>query len=139
MPDADRIEPVCPYARKIGGATPRDGGVICTVMERDAQRADPILEGAPVGVYVKWADDPSILANLCYGQGEPLTNPDELATRDFGDGHYSGCPIYCAGREVEFATAEGKRAFGAPEQPDLQDESSLGDAVTMDDFEIEMG
>lgn len=106
-------EPVCPHARKVSGATPGDAGVICGVMERDQARADRILEGAPVGVFITVRDDPSTIANLCAGRGDPVLSPDDLPRRPFGMGHYSGCPIFAAELEVREAEA---RVFAAPDR-----------------------
>lgn len=115
MTKPDELTPVCPYARKVEGSTPGLGGVICGVMENDAKRADPILEGAPIGVFISAGDDPSTLANLCCGKGEPVLSPDDLPARPFGYGHYSACPVYAAGKEI----SEAERAFApaAPEEP----------------------
>jgi hypothetical protein len=131
--------PVCPYARKQEGATPGDGGVICSVMEEDAKRADPILEGAPVGVFIRVREDPSTIANLCAGTGEPILDPDNPPPREFGKGHHTGCPIFCAGREIEQAQKAMERAFKAPDR-DAHDGSVGGVAdiggldVTADDL-----
>lgn len=114
--------------------------MVCRVIQQDARRADPILEGAPVGEVIRWRESPSFLANLCCGQGPPVAGPDsELRDREFGQGHHSACPIYSAGREIEFATAEHKRAFEAPVQPDLEDTSAFDKYVTLDKPSFEMG
>lgn len=104
--------PVCPHAEKVEGATPASAGVICGVMRDDQRRADSILEGAPVGVFISVKDDPSTLANLCCGQGEPVLSPDDLPNREFGQGHYSACPIYAAAQEIKAA----ERVFAAPDR-----------------------
>lgn len=104
MPTAEfRVpeEPVCPAARKFEGATPADGGVICVLKEIDAKRADPILEGTPTGVVLRFREDAASLINFCCGQGEPMADPDEMAHREFGKGHYTGCPIWAAGKDLD--------------------------------------
>lgn len=105
--------PTCPHARPIGGADAASAGVVCGAMERDQARADPILEGAPVGVVIQLKDDPSTLGNLCCGQGDPVPDPDHLRHRRFGDGHYTACPIFLADREIRQVE---ERLFG--EMPD---------------------
>jgi len=107
---SDVPAPVCPHARPVQGATPEQGGCVCKVMEADQARADSILEGL-VPVFIRLADDPSTYFNLCAGQGEPVTTPEDLLTREFGDGHYTGCPVFAAQRELSNA----ERAF-APEE-----------------------
>ena len=105
--------PVCPYARAIGGVDAATAGVVCGAMEADQARADPILEGAPVGVVIRAVDNSSTLANLCCGQGEPVADPDDLRAREYGQGHYTACPIWCASKEI---TAM-ERLFGEDEAP----------------------
>lgn len=115
-------EPVCPHARKIAGTTPDQAGVVCGVMEADQARADPILEGAPIGVVLRAHTDPSVLGNLCCGHGEPVVDPDDLRHRAFGQGHYTGCPVHIAGEEIkatERAFAPVARAEIDPEAPGL--------------------
>jgi hypothetical protein len=92
-------EPVCPGARKIEGAAPQEGGVVCVIKEMDAEKADPILEGTPTGVVIRWGEDPLTLLNVCCGQGEPMTDPDDMRNREMGKGHYTGCPIWAAAQE----------------------------------------
>lgn len=103
-------------ARKVEGVTPGTGGVICGVLERDQQRADPILEGAPVSVFIQARTDPSMIENFCAGQGDPLTDPDQMANRRYGQGHYTGCPIWAAGVEINNA----ERAFAPRERPETE-------------------
>jgi hypothetical protein len=91
--------PVCPAAQGFEGATPGAGGVVCRIKELDAARADQILEGSPTGVRLLWREDASSILNFCCGQGEPMADPDEMAARPFGAGHYTGCPIWAAARE----------------------------------------
>lgn len=91
------IRPVCPHARLVQGATPEDAGVICGAMEKDQARKDRILEGAPVGVFIRLRDDPSTLRNLCCGTAAPSPDPDTPVA------HYSSCPIYLADAEVSAA------------------------------------
>lgn len=91
--------PVCPGARQIEGATPADGGVVCVIKEMDAAKADQILEGSPTGIVIRWGEDPLTLLNFCCGQGEPLVSPDDMANREVGKGHYTGCPIWAAAEE----------------------------------------
>jgi hypothetical protein len=98
------MTPVCPAARSFEGATPGDGGVVCTVMERDQARADSILEGSPIGVELRWRTDPSTLAAFCYGEGPPSSSEDPSQ-------HYTACPIWCAGKDIDLV----ERAFSAPE------------------------
>lgn len=95
------IRPVCPHARLVEGATPGDGGVICGAMERDRARADHILEGAPVGVFVKLREDPSTLLNFCCGTAAPAPTPDQVVA------HHTSCPVFAADREI----GEAERAF----------------------------
>lgn len=103
----------CPHARYVAGATDGDGGIVCGAMERDQARADRILEGAPVGVFVSIKDDLGTLLNFCCGAGPPMTDPDDMANREFGQGHYTGCPIWAADREV--GQAERMFPFERPE------------------------
>jgi hypothetical protein len=92
-------EPVCPGARKIEGAVPAEGGVVCVIKEMDAEKADSILEGSPTGVVIRWGENPLTLLNFCCGTGEPMTDPDDMARREVGQGHYTGCPIWAAAQE----------------------------------------
>lgn len=112
------IRPTCPHARAVQGVTPGDAGVICGAMERDAQRADRILEGAPVGVMIRMRDDPSTLVNFCCGTGVPSPHPDTEPTQ-----HYTSCPIYAADREVQQvedrAFALKREATGFTPDPEL--------------------
>lgn len=123
--------PVCPEARFVEGATPADGGCVCGVMEHDQKRADPLLEGAPVGVFIRLAEDPSTYFNFCAGAGEPLADPDDLINRAFGMGHYTGCPIYAAARELDHLD----RLFKPPERPDTSDEHTGPQEFTAEEVE----
>lgn len=76
-------------------------------MQRDAERADPIMEGAPVGIVITARDDPSVFFGFCCGTGMPTNDPDKLVQ------HYSACPIYAADSEWE----RGKRLFAASATP----------------------
>jgi hypothetical protein len=109
-------EPVCPAARMIEGATPAEGGVVCVIKEMDAGKADGILEGTPTGIVIRWGEDPMTLLNLCCGTGEPLVNPDDMADREVGQGHYTGCPIWAAAQEWNLVERlfEFERPEGAP-------------------------
>lgn len=131
MPEAATRPIVCPHARRVEGAAPGLGGVICGVMERDQQRADPILEGAPVGVFISEGDDPSTYMNLCTGQGAPVLDPDELPLREFGMGHYTACPIHVAGMEVTAA----ERLF-APSDPGESVAAFSGPGADVGELEI---
>lgn len=91
--------PVCPGARQIEGASPEAGGVVCVIKEMDAEKADPILEGSPTGIVIRWGEDPMTLLNFCCGTGEPLVSPDDIVHREPGKGHYTGCPIWAAAQE----------------------------------------
>lgn len=91
----------CPAARVVQGATPAQCGVVCSVMEADSKRADPILEGAPIGVFISAKDDPTTLAAFCFGTAQPQPDPDVVVA------HYTSCPVWAAGREIEGA----QRAF----------------------------
>lgn len=104
----------CPHGHFVEGVVREMSGCVCGVMAFDQARADPILEGAPVGVFVSVGDDPSTFFNLCAGQGGPVIDPDELPMRRFGEGHYSACPIHLA--QLEITRAE--RVFAAPERPE---------------------
>lgn len=84
----------CPAARVVQGATLGDSGVICGVMEDDAKRADPILEGAPIGVFVRLCENPRTLARFCFGTAQPTPDPDVITD------HYTSCPVYAAGKEI---------------------------------------
>lgn len=108
-------EPTCPHAERIEQTSDGSPGVVCGVMKRDQERADPILEGAPVGVLITLRADPSTLANFCCGQGDVLVNPDDMVHRAFGMGHYTGCPMHCAEREWH----EAERLFEADPEPEL--------------------
>lgn len=125
----------CPHARAVAGATPGDGGCVCVVMERDQARADPILEGAPVGVFISKRDDPSTYFNLCAGAGEPVLSPDDLPDRRFGQGHFSACPIFAADKEIREANA---RIF-APEarvevDPEMPGVTFAGEEVSAEEL-----
>lgn len=98
----------CPHGRLYEGAELMGGGVICGVMERDAQRADPILEGAPVGVNLTMRGDPSMVFGFCLGDDMPARHADEQRG-DRIPRHYTACPIYAADKEIEEAS---KRLFG---------------------------
>jgi hypothetical protein len=98
-------------------------------MEADAARADPILEGAPTGVMISERDDPSTFLNFCTGTGEPLADPDDLTDRSYGDGHYTGCPIWAAGRELD---ALG-RAFSPPERGELPEGAEVAPQRIVDE------
>lgn len=93
MAERDFPKPVCPAARFVEGATNAEAGCVCTIMERDQARADRILEGAPVGVFVKASEDPHTYFNFCAGDGLPTTDPDVWTK------HYSSCPVYAASVE----------------------------------------
>lgn len=125
------IEPVCPHARKVTGSSPGMGGVVCGVMERDAMRADPILEGAPIGVFVSEGEDPSTLMNMCCGQGAPIVDLAALPERDFGQGHYSACPIYEAGQSISEWEKEAQGGKVIP-SADRTDHTSAGGIGAMD-------
>lgn len=103
------LRTTCPHARAVEGATPGTGGVVCGAMERDAARADRILEGAPVGVFLTVKDDPSTIQHFCCGTQAPSPNPDGEPVA-----HFSSCPVYLADGEIESA----QRAFAlkAPEE-----------------------
>lgn len=126
MPEVPK--PRCPEATFVEGASPAEGGCVCGVMERDQKRADPILEGAPVGIFIRIAEDPSTYFNLCAGQGDPLVSPDDLPNRSWGQGHYSGCPIYAASVELK----ELDRLF-APEPTPETETGEVSGAVVDDD------
>lgn len=111
--DPERRTVTCPHAKKVNGVIPGRSGVICGVMEADQARADSILEGAPVGVFISAGDDPSTWATLCTGQGDPVVDPDHLREREFGMGHYSGCPIFLASLQI----AALERAFAPKDRP----------------------
>lgn len=83
--------------------------MICGVMERDARRADPILEGAPVGVFISAREDPSTLRFLCCGRDAPSLSPDAEPVR-----HYTSCPVWAAGQELDAA----ERAFAPASRPE---------------------
>lgn len=90
---------------------------MCGAMERDAARADRILEGAPVGVFLSVKDDPSTILHFCCGTQAPSPDPDGEPVA-----HFSSCPVYLADHEIEqaeraFAMREPDSAF-VPE-PDL--------------------
>lgn len=85
-------------------------------MERDQARADPMLEGAPVPVLIRIAEDPSTYFNFCAGQGEPLTDPDQMMQREWGEGHYTGCPVYAAAREMDHIS---DRLFAPEREPEV--------------------
>lgn len=124
------IRPVCPHARAVQGVTPGDSGVICGAMERDQARADRILEGAPVGVYVKAREDPSTLFNFCCGTAPPSPHPDQVVA------HHTSCPIFAADREIADAErmyamdTSGARPKGFTQE--LFDESEALEAWTRD-------
>lgn len=105
---------------------------MCGVMERDQARADPILEGAPVGVFISERDDPSTYHNLCAGAGAPVLSPDELPWRAFGQGHYSACPIFAAALEIR----ETERLF-APSVPGGA-AAAWGGELPITDAELEL-
>lgn len=125
-------EPTCPNARRVEGATPALGGCVCTAMEADRAKADSVLEGAPVGVMIRVKDDPSTYFNLCAGQGQPVTTPEDLQDRGWGQGHYTGCPVYAA--TVELAAAE--RAFAPKERAPTSAGGVGPERVTADDLEF---
>jgi hypothetical protein len=106
----------CPAATRVEGATPGDSGVICDIMRRDSERADRILEGSPVGVRLTIRDDPTTIVNFCLGTGEPLAAPDLILERAYGDGHYTGCPVWLAGQEIDLV--ERAFAFERPPMPE---------------------
>lgn len=124
----DDLRTQCPHARLVEGVTVAHSGVVCGVMEADAARADSILEGSPVGVFIELGSDPSTIINLCCGQGEPLLSPDDLPSRPYGMGHYTGCPIFAADREL--SALERTYAYERPEGkpanvPGWNDESNV--------------
>lgn len=99
-------------------------------MEFDAQRADPLLEGAPVGVFISKRDDPSTFVNFCAGQGEPLTDPDKMAERRMGEGHYTACPIWAAAQELtELDRFLKERTFKPEFEPEVASASGAGFSV----------
>jgi hypothetical protein len=111
-------------------------------MESDAQRADPLLEGAPVGVFISKRDDPSTFLNFCAGQGEPLIDPDAMADRRMGEGHYTGCPIWAAAQEMNELDSYLKQRLFAPEKrPEVDAEVAGGyvgpEEVTLEDPELQ--
>jgi hypothetical protein len=85
----------CPAARVVQGATPGACGVVCGIMERDSRRADRILEGSPVGVFVSAENDPKTLANFCFGTAAPTPDPDTVVS------HHTSCPVWIAGKEID--------------------------------------
>jgi hypothetical protein len=102
------VEPVCPAARLIDHES--GPAVICGVKERDAARADSILEGVGTGIVVTARLDPSSFFGFCCGDGAP-GHPDQ----DPPPRHYTGCPVWAAGREVDVAERIWK--FEAPDDP----------------------
>lgn len=122
----DRLPPcACPHARYVSTEL-SDPKIVCGVMERDQRRADPVMEGSPVGVVVSARKDPSTFFAWCTGTGEPTLDPDVPAM------HYSACPVFAAEKEWN----EIERLFGeVKQQPDadaggLLVEKSLTDAET---------
>lgn len=80
-------------------------------MEADQRRADSILEGAPVGVFITEREDPSTFHFLCCGTAAPSPHPDAEPVQ-----HYTSCPIWAAGLEIK----EAERAFAPPARPEPQ-------------------
>lgn len=83
----------CPAAIPVEGAAPGEGGVTCAIMEHDQARADGILEGAPVGVFISETHDLMQLVTFCCGEGRPAEGPDDMTP------HHTACPIFLAAQE----------------------------------------
>lgn len=116
----DRLPPcVCPHARYVS-TEPSDPRIICGVMERDQARADPVMEGSPVGVVVSARKDPSTFFGFCTAEGAPTTDPDRLAA------HYTACPIFAAEREWNAI----ERLFGEVRRPDPEASGILPEGLT---------
>lgn len=100
--------PVCPAATPI--SSDEGPAVVCGVKRDDAERGDTILEGSGTGVVVTARRDPSTYFGFCYGDGTP-GHPDD----DPPPCHYTGCPIWAAGKEIDTARRIWK--FEKPEDP----------------------
>jgi hypothetical protein len=119
----DRLPPcVCPHARYVSTEL-SDPKIVCGVMERDQERADPIMEGAPVGVIISARDDASTFFAWCTGDGEPTTDPDRPTM------HHSACPIFAAEKEWN----EVERLFGPVERPALAESGVQPEELTDDE------
>ncbi|HEX7088754.1 MAG TPA: hypothetical protein VF192_01390 [Longimicrobiales bacterium] len=103
--------PRCPAAEYVAGATINESGCRCRIMELDQARADPILEGAPVGVFISAREDPHTYFGFCAGDGQPTSDPDVVTN------HYTACPIYAAAKDWDVV----ERLF-APERPQSAEE-----------------
>lgn len=125
---------VCPAAREVEGAAPGLGGCVCTIMEADAERADPILEGAPIGVFISERDDPSTFYRLCCGGEPPVTDLDAAIERARAEevpipASYTACPIWAAGQEI----TAFERAFKPEPRPEPV---APGPGVTLDEPQV---
>lgn len=89
----------CPAAQPVEGSSPGNGGVTCAIMQHDQARADGILEGAPVGVFVSERDDLMQLVTFCCGDGPPLDEVEGDMTP-----HHTACPIFQAAQEWDGVT-----------------------------------
>jgi hypothetical protein len=98
----------CPHGQLVEGPSLMEGKVICGVMRADQERADSILEGAPIGVVLTMRDDPSMVFGFCLGDEAPVSHPDEQRGGRIPR-HYTACPIYAADKEIEQVS---KRLFG---------------------------
>lgn len=92
----------CPAAVPVRGATDASSGCICGVMLNDSRRADTILEGAPIGVWIAAVENPSTLIKWCFGDGLPQVDPDGHAEV----AHYTTCPVWLAEYETRHIAEE---------------------------------
>ena len=117
----------CPVGRKVEGAVPAEGGCVCRVMEMDQARADPILEGAPVGVFVTAKDDPHTFFGWCAGTASMTGGTDPRQTPDYDRDapydHFSACPIFQAAEDWNLV----ERLF-ALDDSDAKREEALAEA-----------
>lgn len=110
MPELTLPDVVCPAAAKVEGATPAEGGCRCRIMELDSKQADPVLEGAPIGVFISAREDPHTFFGWCAGDGQPAADPEQIAN------HYTSCPVFQAAKDWDLV----KRLF-APDRPPEKD------------------
>lgn len=125
------MQPTCPHARRVEGAEPGAGGIICGVIEADENRADSILEGTHTGPFLRERDDPSMIAHLCCGTEPPSAHPDS----EDASAHYTSCPYFRA--NVEIRLLGDGRTFAAPDTSDPgapeHGAFSIGDVPLTDD------